>query len=105
MSWNNQTRSVEIAQVVTEPELVERSSELEAALSQPQFGPYCQAKAEAATQPTDQVSVCQRERERESESESESDNREREQGGKWMPFSVTTVPQYFNHVAPECQNV
>ncbi|XP_045138808.1 protein transport protein Sec31A-like isoform X2 [Portunus trituberculatus] len=55
VSWNNQTRSVEIAQVVTEPELVERSSVLEAALSQPQFGPYCQSKAEAATQPSDQM--------------------------------------------------
>lgn len=58
MSWNNQSRSVEITQVVTEPELVERSSQLEAALSQPQFGPYCQAKAEAASQPSDQVSIC-----------------------------------------------
>lgn len=57
MSWNSQSRSIEIAQVVTEPELVERSSQLEAALSQPQFAPYCQAKAEAATQPSDQVSV------------------------------------------------
>ena len=44
--------------MVTEPELVERSSQLEAALSQPQFGPYCEAKAEAATQPSDQVSIC-----------------------------------------------
>lgn len=57
VSWNKESLSVEISQVVTEPDLVERSSQLEAALSQPQFGPYCQAKAEAATQPSDQVST------------------------------------------------
>lgn len=56
MSWNNQSRSVEIAQVVTEQALVERSSQLEEALSHPHFAPFCQAKAEAATQPSDQVS-------------------------------------------------
>lgn len=57
MSWNNQSNTVEIAQVVTEPELVERSTQLEAALSQPQFGPYCHAKAEAAILPSDKVSA------------------------------------------------
>ncbi|XP_071534254.1 protein transport protein Sec31A-like isoform X2 [Panulirus ornatus] len=55
VSWNNQSRRVEIARVVTEQALVERSSRLEEALSQPHFAPFCQAKAEAATQPSDQI--------------------------------------------------
>nr|XP_045605804.1 protein transport protein Sec31A-like isoform X2 [Procambarus clarkii] len=55
VSWNNQSRSVEIAQVVTEQTLVERSSQLEGALSQPHFAPFCQAKVEAATQRNDQI--------------------------------------------------
>ncbi|XP_069945379.1 protein transport protein Sec31A-like isoform X4 [Cherax quadricarinatus] len=55
LSWNNQSKSVEIAQVVTEQALVERSIQLEAALSQPHFAPFCQAKAEAAFQPSDQI--------------------------------------------------
>ncbi|KAG7168144.1 transport protein Sec31A-like [Homarus americanus] len=55
VTWNNQNRSLEIAQVVTEEALVQRSSQLEAALSQPQFGPFCQTKAEAATKPSDQI--------------------------------------------------
>ncbi|XP_042893285.1 protein transport protein Sec31A-like isoform X9 [Penaeus japonicus] len=55
VSWNKQSRSVSISQVVTEEKLVERSVQLETALSQSQLGPYCQAKAEAAAKPCDQV--------------------------------------------------
>ncbi|XP_037789128.1 protein transport protein Sec31A-like isoform X3 [Penaeus monodon] len=55
VSWNKQSRAVAISQVVTEEKLVERSVQLENALSQSQLGPYCQAKAEAAAKPSDQV--------------------------------------------------
>ncbi|KAK3871526.1 hypothetical protein Pcinc_023333 [Petrolisthes cinctipes] len=55
ISWNSQSRSVQVAQVVTEQGLVDRSSKLEEALSQPQFASYCQEKAQLATHPRDQV--------------------------------------------------
>lgn len=55
VSWNSQSRSVQVAQVVTEQSLVERSSKLEEALSQPQFASYCQDRAQVAPHPRDQI--------------------------------------------------
>ncbi|XP_068251113.1 protein transport protein Sec31A-like isoform X2 [Palaemon carinicauda] len=55
VSWNSQTRGVAISQVVTEPELVDRSRQLEESLSQGQLDLFCQAKAQNAAQTSDQV--------------------------------------------------
>ncbi|XP_066981795.1 protein transport protein Sec31A-like isoform X38 [Macrobrachium rosenbergii] len=55
VSWNSQTRGVAISQVVTEPELIERSRQLEESLSQGQLDMFCQAKAQTAAQTSNQV--------------------------------------------------
>ncbi|XP_017886160.1 protein transport protein Sec31A isoform X2 [Ceratina calcarata] len=45
----NSNRKVIISQVITQPELVERSNELEEVLKTEQYSDYCRGKAEAAT--------------------------------------------------------
>ncbi|KAK7080804.1 Protein transport protein Sec31A [Halocaridina rubra] len=54
VSWNSQSRGVTVSQVVTEPELIERSRQLEESLSQGQLDTFCQAKAYTAAQASNQ---------------------------------------------------
>lgn len=42
------TRKVVVSQVITNPELIHRSDELEAALKSEQFGDYCKGKIDSA---------------------------------------------------------
>lgn len=55
VSWNKQTRGVTVSQVVTEPELVERSRQLEESLSQGHLDAFCQTKAQTVSQDSNQT--------------------------------------------------
>ncbi|RXG60819.1 Protein transport protein Sec31A [Armadillidium vulgare] len=51
LSWNSTSTTITISQIITEPEFVSRSTELEEALSKPNLNVYCQAKAQATNDP------------------------------------------------------
>ena len=46
ISWNNSSKAIEVSQVITEPDIVNRSLELETALAEQDLTPYCNSKAE-----------------------------------------------------------
>lgn len=54
VSWSKNGSCIQVSQVVTEPELVERSSQLEQALAQQDLAPYCQTKVQTAQENSEQ---------------------------------------------------
>lgn len=55
VSWSTGSSTIQVSQVVTEPELVERSSQLEQALKQQDLAPYCQNKVQTAAASSEQT--------------------------------------------------